>query len=119
MKLTNILQKKTPIFNNKKTQIQMGYIYLDELDSGDLEFKTKRLLCFESLSGVSSTMRDASKSASSSQPAIAAADLNLGLISDITFWLFDPIIDVCSSLSTIFVDVFSRYCCCLSFDFAV
>ncbi|WVZ08941.1 hypothetical protein V8G54_022287 [Vigna mungo] len=51
---------------------------LDELVDGELEFKRERFLCLESLTGVSSTMRVANNSASSSQPAIAAADLNLG-----------------------------------------
>lgn len=38
-----------------------------------------RFLCLDSLTGVSSTTRLASRMASSSQPAMAAADLNPGL----------------------------------------
>lgn len=68
------------------------FFYLVELVDGDLEFKTERFLFLISLSGVSSTIRVASNRASSSQPAIAAADLNLGLIRVLdTFWLFDSI----------------------------
>ena len=56
-----------------------------------MEFKTQRFLCLKTLSGVSSTMRLASSSASSSHPAIAAADLNRGLKRVFTFWQFPSV----------------------------
>lgn len=63
--------------------------YLDELVDGELELKRERFLCLESLTGVSSTMRLANNSASSSQPAIAAADLNLGDKRVAMFWTLE------------------------------
>ncbi|PON95265.1 hypothetical protein TorRG33x02_087870, partial [Trema orientale] len=50
-----------------------------ELLGGVLNWNSERFLDRYSRSGVSSTMRLALKSASSSQPAMAATDLNLGL----------------------------------------
>lgn len=124
MKLTKFFNiKKNKSLNQKNIKFKwvfqmmnkkvINQDYLDELESGDFEFKTKRLFCLESRSrsGVSSTIRVASKIASSSQPAIAAADLNLGLISEAMFWLFVAVffritgLRFCSSLSTIFVAV--------------
>lgn len=46
---------------------------------GDLRWGLERLLCRDSRTGVSSTTRLASKRASSSHPAMAAADRNPGL----------------------------------------
>lgn len=63
----------------KTTDRKLIYIYLLEPDGGLLLCRTHRLLCRSSLSGVSSTTRLAIRSASSSHPAMAAADLNLGL----------------------------------------
>lgn len=48
-----------------------------------LDLKTDRFFCLVSCSGVSSTMRLAIKRLSSSQPAMAAADLNLGLNNEL------------------------------------
>jgi hypothetical protein len=77
---------------------------LEEPEGGvDLNNKLERLLRFEELlSGVSSTTKLAIIRSSSSQPAIAAADLNLGLMNisafspffslaiDTSFDPFDP-----------------------------
>ena len=59
-------------------QLNREYL-LDELVGGVLDLKTDRFFCLISCSGVSSTTRLAIKRLSSSQPAMAAADLNLGL----------------------------------------
>ena len=60
-------------------------LYLLELVGGVLNCKSERFLHLDSRSGVSSTTRLASKIASSSQPAMAATDLNLGLNIPSTF----------------------------------
>lgn len=52
---------------------------LESADKMRLVWDSNLFFCFESLSGVSSTTRAARRSASSSQPAMAAAVRNLGL----------------------------------------
>lgn len=67
----------------------LGFVgYLLELLGGVLNNKSERFLCLDSRSGVSSTTKLAIKRASSSQPAMAATDLNLGL--NTSFWLWPP-----------------------------
>lgn len=80
---TTIWKKK--ISNNAMIS-QM--FYLLELDGGVLNGKSYRLFCFDSRSGVSSTTRLATRMASSSQPAMAATDLNLGLNKLSVLWPF-------------------------------
>ena len=63
----------------RRIRIDKYIVYLLEPDRGLLHWRTNRFFCRNSLSGVSSTTRLAIRSASSSQPAMAAADLNLGL----------------------------------------
>lgn len=77
--------------------------YLLELEGGVLNGKSERFFCLKSLSGVSSTTRLATRIASSSQPAIAATDLNPGLNM---LSIFSPLSDASGS----FGGDFSGFC---------
>lgn len=79
-------EKKKKKFSNNAMISQM--FYLLELDGGVLNGKSNRLFCLDSRSGVSSTTRLATRMASSSQPAMAATDLNLGLNKLSVLWPF-------------------------------
>lgn len=78
-KLSDLLTYLHDSHRKTREETQSICIYLLEPDAGLLRWRTDRFFCWNSLSGVSSTTRLAIRSASSSQPARAAADLNLGL----------------------------------------
>lgn len=68
--------------------------YLLEFEGGVLNVRSDRFLSLNSRSGVSSTIRLAIRRVSSSQPAIAAIDLNLGLKTLLPFSPLLPLLEI-------------------------